>query len=545
MFFSRELAGSIKKYAFPILLCLIVPAVLFPVLKNGFVDWDDMQYVVLNRALRGPWSGVFTFFPGYYHPVTILTYKLEFALFGLNPLPYHFVSLALHVVNCVSVFYLFKMLGARPGAAFIGALLFGIHPAHVEPVAWISGRKELLWGMFSFWALIAYLRYINGGGRKFTVYSLVFFTLAVLSKPTALVFPFIILLADHYRGREFNARLLAEKVPYLLIAAVGFMLSRSPSGFLLGGGGGVSFLNAAASAAQSALFYARKFAAPRALSALYPALDLPLSPGKYLIALFFAAVLIAAAFLISRRAGAEAPLNEGSEKARAPSAGRKIIFGLGYFFVAAFPGLILSPPADRYAYVPAAGLCFLYGELLSGFYGAARVNGGPPSGLRARFRAGAVVALAAAHFFILGASAFNRTFVWKDSLTLWEDVLSKYPLYLAFYGRGNARQAAGQYAGALADFTRCLELCPGYWKALGNRGRTFAEIKRFDDAISDYGKAIELNPASPQLFLNRGNAYFFQGNWRMAVKDYDMALAIAPDFPQAAENRRLAAAKIK
>jgi len=517
----------LKKNAFPVLLCLLVAAVLFPVMHNGFVDWDDMQYVVSNGALRGSWLDILTFFPGYYQPVTILTYKLEFVLFGLNPLPYHFTSLLLHLINCVSVFCLFRLLGARSGSAFLGALLFGIHPVNVEPAAWISGRKELLWAMFSFWALIAYLRFLSAGGRRLLAYSVSFFILAVLSKPSAAVFPLIILLADHYRGRAFGQRLLAEKIPYLAVAVTGFLLSSSPSGFLLRAAGeGGSVLSAAGAAVQGALFYAGKFLVPLKLSAVYPPLE-PLAAGAGLVLLLPALAAIAGFALLRRRGVGKQPGGEGER----PEPWKKAMFGLGFFLAAAIPGLIVSPPADRYAYVPAAGLCFLYGEFVFWLYRSARGAGG-------RFRAGAVAIIAVAHFLVLGGAAHSRAAVWKDSLTLWGDVLEKSPLeYMAYYGRGNARQTAGQYAGALEDFSRCFELNPAYWKAVANRGRTFAELKKFDEAIADYGRAIKICQDSPQLFLNRGNAYLLSGKTMLAVKDYDSALALAPGMAQAAENR--------
>src|SRR3989339_369588 len=113
----------VKKIPLPLFLCVIVLVVMSPALKNGFVDWDDVQYIISNQALRGPWSGVFTAFPGYYHPLTILTYKIEFVLFGLSPFPYHLSNVLLHLAACVSAFCMFRALGARGGSGFMGALL--------------------------------------------------------------------------------------------------------------------------------------------------------------------------------------------------------------------------------------------------------------------------------------------------------------------------------------------------------------------------------------------------------------------------------------
>ncbi len=525
MTFTEKITDLLKKNAFPVLLVLIVLAVLFPALNNGFVDWDDVQYVVSNRALRGSWLDVLTFFPGYYHPLTVLTYKLEFSLFGLQPLPYHLTNLLLHAACCVAVYRFLSALGARPPSAFLAALLFAVHPVHAEPAAWISGRKELLWGLFAFWSLTCYLRFLDGRCGRFLRWSLFFFLLAALAKPAALVLPLALPLLDYYRGRRFSPGLLAEKAPYLLLALPLLALSGSPEGFLLGGGAGAfSFAGAAASAARSALFYLGKLAVPVSLSALYPALTLPFGAGWYLL-LFLAGC--AALGLLLRPAG----------RAGAPGPGwrKKTAFAVLFFFITALPGLIVSPPADRYAYVPAAGLFFLYGELVVHLFSLAS--------RRARLLAPALALLVAAHCFALAGASFYRAPLWKDSLTLWTGVMERNALEpMAYYGRGNAYRAAGCYAAALADFTRCLEIDPGNWKALSNRGRIYAELKRPGPALADYSAAIALSPSSAQLFLNRGNAYLLGGDRALAVKDYDRALALAPGLAQAEASRRAALA---
>ncbi len=537
--------GVFRKIPFPALLCLIVFTVFSTALKNGFVNWDDAQYVLSNPALRGSWLDALGFSPGYYHPLTTLTYKLEFVLFGLNPFPYHFTNLILHLIACVSAFYLLTALGTRRQAAFIGALLFGIHPVHAEPVAWISGRKELLWGIFSSWTLVSYFRFIDTKLKRYFVYSLAFFTLGVFSKPFAVVLPFVILLADYYRGRVFNFRLVLEKTPYLAIALPLLTLSTSPSGFLLRSDAETfSFFGSAASISQNAIFYAQKLVLPVNLSALYPSPELSWNTVMRFLLLLFAVLAVC---LLTKA------LSRSSLCARIPAAGpsvaapgepgvaKKTFFGLGFFLITIFPALLVSPPADRYAYLPALGLFFLYSEFIFWLYGAARgtVHAGPAS-ISGRL----IIIAATGHFFILGLASAQRVSVWKNSLTLWDDVLGKYPLeYVAYYGRGNARSAAGEYGNALQDFTRCLELSPRYWKALNNRARLFSETKEFDRAIADYGAAISINPGEARLFLNRGNAYFLKGDSARAVRDYDRALAIAPDFTAALENKRSAAVR--
>lgn len=521
MTFPGKIAAAVKRVPPQVFLCLLVLAVMFPVLNNGFVNWDDADYITGNQALRGAWLDALTCFLGYYQPLTVLTYKAEFVLFGLDPFPYHFTSLILHLICCVSAFYLFIALGARRSSAFIGALLFGIHPVHVEPVAWISGRKELLWGIFAFWTLICYIRFIDTRLNKFAVWSLLFFVLAVLSKPFALVIPFAILLIDHYRGRAVNSELLIEKFMYFIIALPLFLLSYSPSGFLMreGGGGSVfTFFSGLVSSFKSGVFYVQKLILPSNLSALYPAIKAPGSPARYLFLLLLALISFAALAWALRRLRA----NKAAGGDESPGAPRKIVFGAGFFLVMLFPALLLSTPADRYNYVPSAGLFFLYGEFISWLYGIAREKAERPLPLKWLFSA-----LVLVHFLILSAGSVLRIPAWKGSMTLWNDVVNKYPLeHLSYYERGNTYAAAGEYGRALADYDRSLALFPGFWKAWNHRGAVFARMKEFDKAIAAYTMGLRLNPASAELLLNRSRVFILKGDYALAADDYNQAAAL-------------------
>ncbi len=537
---AERAAALMKKVPLPALLCVLVFAVFFPALGHDFVNWDDTQYVLSNPALRGSWLNALGFSPGYYHPLTTLTYKLDLVLSGLNPAAFHFTSLVLHLANCVSAFYLLTALGARRNAAFLGALFFGVHPVHVEPVAWISGRKELLWGLFSSWTLIAYLKYADTRLKRHFFYSLAFFVLAVLSKPFALGLPLLILLADYYRGRPFTFRLLLEKAPYLALALPLLTLSTSPSGFLLRTEGMTfSFSHLVLSLSQNTLFYAKKLLLPSNLSALYPPLELSRNTAAH-TALLLLAVL--AAFLLAkaaRRPSPEAAL-PSSWPSPGPGAARKTLFGLGFFLVTILPALVISPPADRYCYMPALGPFFLYAELVFWLHGFLLERAAGRSPLPGRLLLIAV----AAHFMVLGLASARRLPAWKNSLALWEDVLEKNPLeHMGYYGRSNVRVSAGDHEGALRDLTRCVELAPRNWKAFNNRGRLFTELKEFDKALADYTAAIAVNPGEPALFLSRGNTYLLKGDKARAEGDYDRALAIAPGFAPALENKRRAAAR--
>ena len=138
----------------------------FPCLKNDFVNWDDDDYVIYNTVIKSlslysAKSILTSFFVGNYQPVTILSYSLEYQFFKLNPFGYHLTNLILHLFNCLLVFWFIAMLSGRGGVALITAILFGVHPLHVESVAWISERKDVLYAFFFLGAAICYLKFFR------------------------------------------------------------------------------------------------------------------------------------------------------------------------------------------------------------------------------------------------------------------------------------------------------------------------------------------------------------------------------------------------
>jgi tetratricopeptide (TPR) repeat protein len=280
---------------------------------------------------------------------------------------------------------------------------------------------------------------------------------------------------------------------------------------------------------------------PVNLSAMYPPPVLPAAASEWFFLFFAAATLLYGAWRISR----------GSEKGEASKAA---LISLGFFLITIFPALLVFPPADRYSYVPAAGLFFIYSFLVWRLYEifvqsrVASCGAGSEMSRLKRFFTPArlLVAFVAVHCAVLGFAAFKRASVWRDSFSLYNDVLKKYPREpLAYSGRAGEYRAAGRYREAIDDFSRSIELRPDDWKALSNRAGTFARTGDFDRAIADYSAAISINPGSAQLILNRGNAYVLKGEYPAALRDYNRALAISPDFPAAAENKCIVLEKLK
>ena len=171
-----------------------------PMLKNGFTNWDDEQYVLQNALLKGPdWVGIFTQpVVSNYHPLTIISLAINYSISGLEASSYLYFNFFLHLVNTILVFnFILKISRGSLLAALVTSALFGIHPMHVESVAWISERKDVLYTMFFLLSLIQYWGFLESQKNKNLVYCFLFFLLSLLSKPAAIILPLVLLLLDY------------------------------------------------------------------------------------------------------------------------------------------------------------------------------------------------------------------------------------------------------------------------------------------------------------------------------------------------------------
>lgn|GEM_PF-5508045 len=393
-----------------ITLALVSLALYYPSVKSGFVNWDDPQYVTQNAAeLSAP---LFSEFKkpshGYYHPLTILSYKLDYRAGGPSPSVYHYTNVLLHAANTALLLMLAAALGVPLEAAFLAALLFCAHPLMSEPVLWISGRKDLLLCFFGLASLLLYAGR-NAGRANFALANIAA-ALAMLSKPTAVTIPLLFVLLDFYRGRKLSVEMFVEKLPLLTAGALVILLSvsgakpllppdRPPSGSWMG----------AMSALNNIWFYYVKLVWPAGLAAEYP---YAFAYGmKNLFWQPAGAIAVSVLLVYSGKAGA---------------------LGAGFFLTAVLP-VIARPDmavADRYAYFPACGLFIAAGH----YIGLLLVRAGR---LRKAVFVGPL-AIAA----VLAVITAGRRAAWADNVSLWRDVYSKYPC---------ADDAAANYSGALLE----------------------------------------------------------------------------------------------
>ena len=213
------------------ILCLIflivsmTAIVYYPSLNNGFINWDDNEYVGANMNIRSiSWENIKDNFTspyyGNYIPFTTLTYAVEYRLAKLNPRAYHATNLILHLFNCMLVFWFIYLFCGKEYVALIVALLFGIHPLHVESVAWVSERKDVLYSFFFLSSLISYTRYLKEKKVSYWSLSLLLFAASCLSKPMAVTLPLVLFLIDYLLHQKVEIKTLLLKIPFISISLI-------------------------------------------------------------------------------------------------------------------------------------------------------------------------------------------------------------------------------------------------------------------------------------------------------------------------------------
>jgi protein O-mannosyl-transferase len=533
-------ANDKPKAFFPALalaIILLATALSYlPVLGNGFTNWDDTWHVVeyVHEEIAGQGAAglkrIFTDWDTFdmYIPLVVLSWTAEHALVGLDPWLYHLDNLLLHLVSTVLVFFLFRSITRQLELALIVAALFGVSTINVEAVAWISGRKDLLYAVFSLGALNAYVRYKRGGQRSRYLLALALFLLALLSKAQSCTLPLALLVVDGLLtaygadatpkvGSRPFVRSMVDKAPFFVLA-LGFgvlaiyAVSHNPtyvkSDYPIG--------QRALFACQSLVEYLAKSVVPYGLSAVYP---YPIQEGEptpaSLVAFAgLAAVLLSIVLVAFFRA-------------------RRVALGLVFYLVSIFPMLQLFSNSnllmgDHYTYFASLGIYYVLALGLT-----ALVERLPR--LAIVLRTLLICWLAA-----LCAATSQRSAVWKDSVTLWDDALAQYPAsFEALEKRGRAKLELGDTLGALVDFERTLAAEPrvaGVEALIG-----LAHERRGDSAAARlaYEQSIAKNPRWLDAHLGLGRVLARLGLFEQAIASLDRALFIDPNCGEALHYRAM------
>lgn len=523
-----------------IIIAIAVTALVYAVsVFNGWAkNWDDGGYVLDSTNPIGAlvhklsWENIkavfSVFYKGNYHPLTTLVYAIEYSVAGDKPMLYHFVNLVFHLLNVFLAYKIVKILSRKSEIAFITALFFGIHPMHVESVAWISELKDVMYGFFFLGAMILYSDYFLKKEKKTLNYllALLAFILSCLSKSAAVTLPVILLLTDYYLKRKFHIRIIIEKIPFFIVAIVfGILaiLSQDKAGAIQDLTPLFTWFERPMLASYATLTYLVKFIAPTDLSAMYPYPD---RVGGYLPLIYFIAPLIIIILGI---------LVYHSRKFS-----RDIIFGTFFFLITISLVLQILPVggaivAERYTYIPYIGLFLITGK---GYVYSQEGKGKFAGAIKRVFPA--ILIIGAIIFSVL---TFQRIKIWKDGEALFTDLIKKYPnLPFAYNNRGYLYfNFIKNYDKAIADYNKCIELDSTFHRAYSNRGVLYYNIYgpsksdslHLELARKDFTKALRFKSDNTDALIGRANTLSTQNKFRESLPDYNKYIPLVPDDAKA------------
>ncbi len=539
-----------------IVLTVVTLAVFWQVNQFDFVNFDDPVYVTDNSHIQSGitpdgfrWAFSTKYF-NLWHPLLWLSFLFDYQLHDLHAGGYHLTNLILHVMSTLLLFWLFnRMTGAIWRSAFVAAF-FAFHPLHVESVAWIAERKDVLSAFFWMLTLCLYVYYTEKTAIRRYLLVLFSFVCALMSKPMVVTLPVIMILFDYWPLNRFESKKgnqilwqLKEKIPFFVLSAIFSIITlyapNEPSRKLF------SLSSRLVNAPVSFMTYLKKTFWPHDLAVFYPfPAHIPL--WQVLGSTLLIIIISAAVILMVKRLP-------------------YLFVGWFWYIVTILPviGIIqiwLYAMADRYTYLPSIGIAVMLAW------------GIPLLFRRETIRKNILFPAVIAVLVILAFLTWQQCGYWKNSTTLFShalqvtkdnymahsnlasDLLEKGKIEEAIdhynkaisitrnyagdhYDRGVAYNKLGQRQRAIEDFNEAIRLQPEYFLAYFNRGNSFAELGRYQTAFEDFNEAIRLKPDYADAYNNRGSVYFILGRYQSAYEDFNKAVRLKPDSADFHNNR--------
>ena len=540
-------------------LIVAVLVIYWQALGFEFINYDDDVYIYNNPAMTvGLTPGTVrwaltTSYAANWHPLTWISHLADATVYGTEPLGHHLTSLLLHLAAAIGLFFVLnRMTKSLWRSAFVAAL-FAVHPLHVESVAWVAERKDVLSTFFAILTLLAYVRYVELPDSKRYMQVVLAFALGLMAKPMLVTLPIVLLLLDYWplgrfsllplpsqagqklhplplrepvlstvEGRAGVRGIVFEKLPLFAMAAascvVTFLVQRE--------GGAVStvarftFSDRAANALVSYVRYIEKMLWPRDLAFFYP------HPGHSIPAwqVAGASLFIVLATVLAVRCARKRPY---------------ITVGWLWYLVTLVPviGLVQvgwQAMADRYTYLPLTGLFIVIAWGVPDLLGRSAIR-------RALIGACAVIVLVA-----LTACAHTQAGYWRDSVTLCSHALKVTTNNsLAAFNMGGALDKKGLVDEAIVWYRRTLRMQPDYVAAHFNLGSALALVGKQDEAIAELKKTLRYAPNSSRVHNNIGTIYAQQGKMRQAMAEFAAAVKADPRSEEARNNLAQAKENLK
>jgi hypothetical protein len=567
-----------QKLIIYLVLTVVTLAVFWQVNQYDFV-YDDAVYVTENThiqsgiTLYGLCWAFSTRYADLWNPLIWLSFMLDYQLHGLNAGGYHLTNLILHVMSALLLFWLFnRMTGTIWKSAFVAGF-FALHPLHVESVAWVSERKDVLSAFFWMLTLCLYVYYTEKPVIRRYLPVLLCFACALMSKPMVITLPIVMILLDYWpldrlqsrkvvtnmpeaisvstnQGKKKNKLKkealkknissprvqklsepkiagiipiwqLKEKIPFFILSAVIVIitlynpntLDMSDTPYLKQ----FPFISRLANAPVAFVTYLVKTFWPHDMAIIYPFSEqLPLWQvlGSSLLILIITAAVIV---MIKRLP--------------------YLFTGWMWFSITIAPviGIIqisLTAPyamADRYHFLPSTGLAVMIAWGIPALIKSEEIR------KKFLFPAGIIFLV------IMAFLSWNQCGYWKNSIILFSHSLKvTYYNWFAYDNRGFAYTNLGNYRQAIDDLNRGIEIKPSYPEAYINRGNVYKGLGDYKQAIEDYGRAIEIRPSYADAYYNRGLTYSSLGNYKQAIENFNRAIEIKPRYADAYNNKACA-----
>jgi tetratricopeptide (TPR) repeat protein len=508
-----------------IFLALATVFVYCQTFRYGFIAYDDDQYVYENPMVKAgltasgvAWA-VSTFHYANWHPLTWISYLLDAQLFGMNAGAFHLVNVLLHAASAVLLFLALFRMTRRPWRCAVVAAVFALHPLHVESVAWISERKDVLSTFLEMIALLLYARYVEHPTTKRYLLVSLTFALSVMAKPMLVTFPLVLLLLDYWPLRRIqwpprwpkDRPVLVEKAPLLLISLAASVLT-----FVAQRNYGavaslehVPLATRIANAATAYVTYIKQALWPADLGALYP--TAPPALGSTGLALLVLLVVTAAALIFARM--------------------RPYLFTGWFWYLGMLVPVIgivqvgAQSRADRYMYVPLVGLTIAI------IWAAADWLELHPALQHAAAAAVGAVLL------VFAAGTWHQAGYWKDSRTLFEHTLAITERnYIIRNNLGVILARDGDAKGAMDQYRQAIAINPEYAEAHANLGHVLLRAGQFEAARSQLLEALRLKPSFAMAHADLGVLNAAGGNYQEAIGHLSESLRLDPDDAEAHSN---------
>ena len=522
-----------RAWLWGLLLIAFVFIAYAPVFHAGFI-WDDESHLTRNPCIVGPLGlkEIWTSTQAVYYPLVLTTFWVLHKFVGLNPLPYHILNVLMHAGSAVLLWRVLRQLGVR--GAWLGAVLWALHPVMVQSVAWVTELKNTQSCLFYLLSIYCFLNWEKQSQITQTSrvevslmfgLSLLCFVLATLSKPSVVMLPAVLALCVWWRRRRIQWRDAVALAPFLAISALASAWTIWEQKFharAVGPDWAQNWPERLIIAGRAIWFYLAKLFWPHPLIFIYPRWHLqPSQFTAYLPLLLALMGLIALWFLPGK-------------------AGRAVFFAGAYYVISLFPVLGFfsiyffrySFVSDHFQYLASMGPLALVAAAGSEGFNRLAVSESLGRGM-AFLRLG----LCTVVLLLLGILTWQQTAVYHDLITLYATTLALNPgCWMAHYNLGIALRDRGETDQAIAHYRQAITLRPSYAEAHYNLGRLLADKGEFNDAVDHYEAALAINADDAEAHNNLGATFVQQGRIDDAIGHYQKALEIQPDYAEASCN---------